>query len=107
MKKNDFDNRLQNDLFPEMPISFGRKLTKAMEDEGVKVKKRPTATGVFAAAISVIAAAAVLLIVMVGVMGGGNTKTNAAAQGGGRGYARNGPVHPRCHGSAYDLALEP
>ena len=42
MKKNDFDNRLQNDLFPEMPISFGRKLTKAMEDEGVKVKKRPS-----------------------------------------------------------------
>ena len=48
MKKNDFDNRLQNDLFPEMPISFGRKLTKAMEDEGVKVKlsiKRINAKG--------------------------------------------------------------
>ena len=57
MKKNDFDNRLQNDLFPEMPISFGRKLTKAMEDEGVKVKKRPTATGVFTGAVSVAAAA--------------------------------------------------
>ena len=64
MKKQDFDNRLQNNLFPEMPISFGRKLTKAMEDEGVKVKKRPTATGVFTGAVSVVAAAAVLLIVL-------------------------------------------
>lgn len=81
MKKNEFDNRLQNDLFPEMPISFGRKLTKAMEDEGVKVKKRPTATGVFAGAVSVVAAAAVLLIVLMGVMGGGKSKMNAAAPG--------------------------
>ena len=81
MKKNDFDNRLQNDLFPEMPISFGRKLTKAMEDEGVKVKKRPTATGVFAGAVSLVAAAAVLLIVLMGVMGGGKSKMNAAAPG--------------------------
>jgi|GEM_PF-1759132 len=81
MKKNDFDDRLQNDLFPQVPRSFERKLQEAMENEGVKVNKRPTATGVFAAAISVIAAAAVLLIVLVGVMGGGRSKTNAAAQG--------------------------
>ena len=79
MKKNDFDNRLQNDLFPEMPISFGRKLTKAMEDEGVKVKKRPTATGVFTGAVSVAAAAAVLLIVLVGVMSGGKSNPIQAA----------------------------
>ena len=58
MKKNDFDNRLQNDLFPEMPVSFGHKLTETMENEGVRVKKRPTAAGVFAAAVSVVAAAA-------------------------------------------------
>ena len=51
MKKQDFDNRLQNDLFPEMPISFERKLKEAMENEGVKVKKRPTATGVFTGAV--------------------------------------------------------
>ncbi len=79
MKKNDFDNRLQNDLFPEMPISFGRKLTKAMEDEGVKVKKRPTATGVFTGAVSLVAAAAVLLIVLVGVLSGGKSNPIQAA----------------------------
>ncbi len=81
MKKNEFDNRLQNDLFPQMPRSFERKLQEAMENEGVKAKKRPTATGVFAGAVSVVAVAAVLLIVLVGVMGGGRSKTNAAAQG--------------------------
>ena len=81
MKKQDFDNRLQNDLFPEMPISFERKLKEAMENEGVKVKKRPTATGVFAGAVSLVAAAAVLLIVLMGVMGGGKSKMNAAAPG--------------------------
>ena len=79
MKKNDFDNRLQNDLFPEMPISFGRKLTKAMEDEGVKVKKRPTATGIFTAAVSLVAAAAVLLIVLLGVLSGGKSNPIQAA----------------------------
>ncbi len=79
MKKKDFDNRLQNDLFPEMPISFGRKLTKAMEDEGVKVKKRPTVTSVFAGAISLVAAAAVLLIVLLGVLSGGKSNPIQAA----------------------------
>ena len=79
MKKRDFDNRLQNDLFPEMPASFGRKLTKVMENEGVKIKKRPTATGIFAGAVSVVAAAAVLLIVLLGVLGGGKSQKNAAA----------------------------
>ena len=79
MKKDVFETRLQNDLFPEMPISFGRKLTKAMEDEGVKVKKRPTATGVFTGAVSLVAAAAVLLIVLVGVMGGGKSNPIQAA----------------------------
>ena len=83
MKKNDFDNRLQNDLFPEMPASFGRKLTKAMENEGVKAKKRPTATGVFAGAVSLVAAAAVLLIVLMGVLGGGRSDRNQAAAPGG------------------------
>lgn len=81
MKKNDFDNRLQNDLFPAMPPSFGRKLKETMENEGVRIKKRHTATGVFAAAVSVVAAAAVLLIVLMGVMGGGKSKMNAAAPG--------------------------
>lgn len=79
MRKNDFDNRLQNDLFPEMPISFGRKLTKAMEDEGVKVKKRPTATGVFTGAVSLVAAAAVLLIVLMGVLSRGTSDSIQAA----------------------------
>ena len=52
MKKKDFDDRLQNDLFPEMPASFERGLQKTMEEAGVKIKKRPTATGVFAGAVS-------------------------------------------------------
>ena len=82
MKKNDFDNRLQNDLFPQMPRSFERKLQEAMENEGVKVKKRPTATGVFAGAVSLLAAAACLLIVLIGVTGGGRSdKSQAAAPG--------------------------
>ena len=83
MKKNDFDNRLQNDLFPEMPASFGHKLTETMENEGVRVKKRPTATGVFTAAVSVLAAAAYLVIVLIGVLGGGGSgKSHVAAPGG-------------------------
>ena len=82
MKKNDFDNRLQNDLFPEMPASFESGLKKAMEHEGVLTKKQPTATGVFAGAVSLLAAAACLLIVMIGVMGGGRSdKSQAAAPG--------------------------
>ena len=82
MKKNDFDNRLQNDLFPEMPASFESGLKKAMEHEGVRTKKRPTATGIFAGAVSLLAAAACLLIVMIGVMGGGRSdKSHAAAPG--------------------------
>ena len=79
MKKKDFDNRLQNDLFPQMPRSFERKLQEAMENEGVKVKKRPTATGVFAGAVSVVAAAAVLLIVLMGVLSGGKSNPIQAA----------------------------
>ncbi len=79
MKKNEFDNRLQNDLFPEMPASFGRKLKEAMEDEGVKVKKRPTATGVFTGAVSLVAAAAVLLIVLMGVLSRGTSDPIQAA----------------------------
>ena len=79
MKKNDFDNRLQNDLFPEMPASFERKLKETMENEGVKVKKRPTATGVFTGAVSLVAAAAVLLIVLVGVLSGGKSNPIQAA----------------------------
>lgn len=81
MKKQDFDNRLQNDLFPEMPRSFERKLQEAMENEGVKISKRPTVTSVFAGAVSLVAAAAVLLIVLVGVMSGGKSGMNAAAPG--------------------------
>ncbi len=79
MKKNDFENRLQNDLFPDLPRSFERKMKQALENEGVKVKKRPTATGVFAGAVSVVAAAACLAIILMGVLGGGDSKTNAAA----------------------------
>ena len=82
MKKEDFDNRLQNDLFPEMPASFEIGLKKAMEQAGVRSGKRPTATGVFAGAISLLAAVACLVIVMIGVMGGGRSdKSNAAAPG--------------------------
>ena len=82
MKKNDFDNRLQNDLFPEMPASFESGLKKAMEHEGVRTKKRPTATGVFAGAVSLLAAAACLVIVLIGFMGGGRSdKSQAAAPG--------------------------
>ena len=79
MKKQDFDNRLQNDLFPEMPISFERKLKEAMENEGVKVKKRPTATGIFTGAVSVVAAAAVLVIALLGVLSGGKSNPIQAA----------------------------
>ena len=82
MKKKDFDNRLQNDLFPEMPASFESGLKKTMEQAGVRSGKRPTATGVFAGAISLLAAAACLVIVLIGVMGGGRSdKSNAAAPG--------------------------
>ena len=82
MKKNDFDDRLQNDLFPEMPASFESGLKKAMEHEGVRTKKRPTATGVFAGAVSLLAAAACLVIVLIGFMGGGRSdKSQAAAPG--------------------------
>ena len=82
MKKEDFDNRLQNDLFPEMPASFESGLKKTMEQAGVRSGKRPTATGVFAGAISLLAAVACLVIVMIGVMGGGRSdKSNAAAPG--------------------------
>ena len=35
MKKKDFDDRLQNDLFPEMPASFESGLKKTMEQAGV------------------------------------------------------------------------
>ena len=79
MKKNEFDNRLQNDLFPEMPASFGRKLKEAMEKEGVKIRKRPSAAGILAGVVSVAAAAAVLLIVLVGVMSGGKSNPIQAA----------------------------
>lgn len=79
MKKQDFDNRLQRDLFPEMPPSFERKLKQTLENEGVKTKKRPTATGIFAGVVSVAAAAAVLLIVLLGVLGGGNSHPIQAA----------------------------
>ena len=82
MKKKDFDDRLQNDLFPEMPASFESGLKKTMEQAGVRSGKRPTATGVFAGAISLLAAAACLVIVLIGVMGGGRSdKSNAAAPG--------------------------
>ena len=79
MKKNEFGNRLQNDLFPEMPASFGRKLKEAMEKEGVKIRKRPSAAGILAGVVSVAAAAAVLLIVLVGVMSGGKSNPIQAA----------------------------
>ena len=82
MKKKDFDDRLQNDLFPEMPASFESGLKKTMEQAGVRSGKRPTATGVFAGAISLLAAAACLMIVLIGVMGGGRSdKSNAAVPG--------------------------
>ena len=82
MKKKDFDDRLQNDLFPEMPASFESGLKKTMEQAGVRSGKRPTATGVFAGAISLLAAVACLVIVLIGVMGGGRSdKSNAAAPG--------------------------
>ena len=81
MKKKDFDNRLQNDMFPDMPASFERGLKEALEQEGVRVRKRPTATGIFTAAVSVVAVAACLVIVLIGVLGGGKGKTNAAAPG--------------------------
>ncbi len=79
MKKNEFDNRLQNDMFPEMPASFGRKLKEAMEKEGVKIRKRPSAAGILAGVVSVVAVAAVLLIVLVGVMSGGKSNPIQAA----------------------------
>ena len=83
MKKNDFDNRLQNDLFPQMPASFARKLQQTLESEGVQGKKRSSATGIFTGVVSVAAAAAVLLIVLVGVLSGGRSDRNQAAAPGG------------------------
>lgn len=101
MKKNDFDHRLQNDLFPQMPLSFERKLAKALENEGVqsdkrpfadniiqvrnesgraRSRKRPTAKGLFVGFVSVAAVAACLLIVVIGVLSGGKARTNPAAQ---------------------------
>ena len=79
MKRNEFDNRLRNDLFPETPLSFKRKLKQTLESEGVKMRKRPTATGVFAGVIGVAAAAAVLLIVLMGALSGGRSDRNQAA----------------------------
>ena len=79
MKKNDFDNRLQNDLFPQMPRSFERKLKQAMDSEGVQAKKRSGAAGIFAASVSVLAAAACLVIVLIGVLSGGRSDRNQAA----------------------------
>ena len=82
MKKKDFDNRLQNDLFPDMPASFEQGLQKAMTAAGVRTKKRPTATSIFAGAVGLVAAAACLLIVLIGIMGGGRSdKSHAAAPG--------------------------
>ena len=78
MKKKKFEHRLQNDLFPEMPRSFERKLKQTMDDEGVRTRKRPTAVGVFTGAISVVAAAACLLIVLIGVLGGGRSDRSRA-----------------------------
>ena len=79
MKKNDFENRLQNDLFPQMPASFERKLTEALESEGVQVKKRPTSKGLLTGALGVVVAAACLIMVLVSVLGGEKGKINAAA----------------------------
>ncbi len=81
MKKNDFENRLQNDLFPQMPASFEHKLTETMENEGVRIQKRPTSKGLLAGALGVVAAAACLVMVLVSVLGGGKSKQNAAASG--------------------------
>ena len=79
MKKNSFDNRLQNDLFPDMPASFERGLKKAMEQAGVKPRKRATATGIFTGVVSVATVAACLAIVIIGIMGRSKSKTNAAS----------------------------
>ena len=79
MKKNSFDNRLQNDLFPDMPASFERGLKKAMEQAGVKPRKRATATGIFTGVVSVATVAACLVIVIIGIMGRSKSKTNAAS----------------------------
>ncbi len=79
MKKNSFDNRLQNDLFPDMPASFERGLKKAMEQAGVKPGRRLAATGIFTGVVSVATVAVCLVIVLLGVMGRNKGKTNAAS----------------------------
>ena len=98
MKKKDFDDRLQNDLFPEMPASFESGLKKTMEQAGVRSGKRPTATGVFAGAISLLAAAACLMIVLIGVM---ERQVQRRGAGGSHKHTSDGPAHACAHGSAY------
>ena len=61
--KTDFEKRLQNDLFPEPPASFSRKVLKPLQNEGVKKKTvHPWRIAATAIALSATAAALVLVV---------------------------------------------
>ena len=73
--KSSFDNRLQNNLFPEPPASFKRKLNAALETEGVKPRRvRPWA--VAATSIGVTAVAASLVLVLLAALKPNRTQMN-------------------------------
>ena len=61
--KSAFDNRLQNNLFPEMPASFKRGLKIALEAEGARQRRiRPWMIASAAVAIAAVAASLVLVL---------------------------------------------
>lgn len=78
MKKDDFENSLQNKLFPQMPLSFEKSLKTALSAAGVSGKSRPSAAKVFAGVVSLGAAAACLVILLAGFLGHGKEPQAAA-----------------------------
>lgn len=61
--KSSFDNRLQNNLFPETPASFRSGLKNALEAEGVKTRRiRPWAIVLTAVGVAAVAASLVLVL---------------------------------------------
>lgn len=73
--KSAFDNRLQNNLFPETPESFKRGLKTALEAEGVHSRRiRPWAFA--ATSIGVTAVAAALVLVLLASLKPNRTQVN-------------------------------
>lgn len=65
--KSDFEKRLQNDLFPNPPASFTRRLTKTLEAEGVK-KRAVHPFRIAAMAVGIAAAAASMVLVLLAAL---------------------------------------